>query len=447
MKMILTVGHYRFKWTLLALHLLYFSLLLWVYTTFIVDIYQYTSIPNSLSINKIIISIIFIIISFSFLRDNGLPSFFYLNLILALGISPSFVIFSGGDLPFLFAITVFFAFLVVAITVRIIKLRRLRLKYIDTNKLLYFFAILSLLFIFSIFAFGGGRFINFDIMRVYDFRSEAASNLPSIYSYLSPNFSKIIIPLGIVFSFIYRKRMLLLIFIFCAVMIFALTSNKSPLFIPFAIVFTYWVSNFSKKEDLTIMALIMVVLIGAVTYYLKLSGIQRLWGWFGALFIYRTLIIPSLLDWYHFEFFSSNPVYYWADSKFSLGLITRPYDIPMQYLIGREYFGSEHIAANTGWIGSGMGNAGYWGILLYSILFGLFLSLIDVYAKKLDKRVILAICLIPVTTIARSCDFSSMFLTQGLFALLFVLIFLGGDINQKITRSLVDKRSELGNVF
>ena len=147
-------------------------------------------------------------------------------------------------------------------------------------------------------------------------------------------------------------------------------------------------------------------------------------GLFGNLFVRRSLLVPSLLNWAYFDFFSVNPNTYWADSKLSLGMISSPYDLGIAELIGREFMGNEETHANTGWIGSGMANAGYVGIALYSVFLGLLLSLLDAYAKKLGYSLILAIFVLNVMTATQSADFTTMLLTHGLFALLLIVMLL-----------------------
>ena len=424
---------YRFEWRLLALHIIYFVALQCLFTKFIVIIYAYQGLlVDSLNIIKVMFSIFFIVTAFALLRKNELPSFFYLNLIIALIVTPSLVLFSGCDLPFSFALTTWFAFAIVAFVAQISKLHTFRTKHIKSKTLLHCFVVLSGLFILSIFALGGGKYINFDFSLVYDLRQEVADNLPHIYSYLMPSFSKVIIPLGIILSLIYKQRVMLLMLILCDIMIFALSTHKTPLFIPFAVIGAYWLSKYPKGVNVTIMFLIFGVIVSGFVYYLLPLGLNETWIWIGAIFTYRILLLPSLLNWQHLEFFSTNPYYYWADSKFTLGAVTSPYDFPMPFQVSLAYVGIERMgSANVGWIGSGVGNAGYLGIVLYSVLLGLFLSLIDAYGKKIDKSVMFAIFLIPVLTAVQSVDLTGMLLTQGLLVLFLIVIFLDPNVKPR----------------
>jgi hypothetical protein len=408
---------YKFDGRLLALHLIYFALLLWVYSNYFLNVIGYVGVTNAFNINKAIFAPFAITAAFVLLRNNGLPSYFFLNIIIALTVTPSLVIFCGSDLPFSFIIVTWIAFAILAMAARLFRLRRIRTKHIDAITLVRWLAGLSLLYIASIFALGGGRFINFDISRVYEIRRVAAAAMPGIYEYWMSNFSQAIIPL-------------LIVFIFCSFMIFALASHKAPLFIPIAVIFIYWLSRNAKVVNLTMLAIITIVVIGSLDFYLKQSGIGGIVGWFGSLTIYRLLLAPSLLNWSYFAFFSVHPYSFWSVSKFTFGLFTSPYDIGIPFLIGREVFGDAAMCANTGWIGSGMANAGYFGVGLYSFFIGLFLSFIDAYAKTLGYSLVVAVFLIPVMIVTTSTDLPTMLLTNGLLALLIMVILLKANLEQ-----------------
>jgi len=165
---------HSFEWGLLVLHFVFYGLLLWVYTTYIVDIFGYAGFVDEFNIRKAIFSPFLITLAFLLLRNNGLPSYFFLNIIIALTVTTSLVIFSGSNLPILFIAVTWVSFAILAIVARYSRVSRIRLKHIHNNNvLLRWLAGISLLFIASIFAFGGGAYLNFDLMRVYEFRREA----------------------------------------------------------------------------------------------------------------------------------------------------------------------------------------------------------------------------------------------------------------------------------
>ena len=431
---------YNFDWRLLVLHIIYFALLLWIYTTHILDIYGYvhTEFKDALNINKAIFAQFAITAAFALLRNNGLPSYLFLNIIIAFTLTPSLVIFSGSDLSFSFLAVTWIAFAILAMVARFFRLCRIRAPQINATILLRWLAGLSLLLIASIFAYGGGRFINFDLSRVGEFRYDAGGNLPRIFGYLIPSFAYAIYPLGIGLSFVCRQKLLIIVFIFCAVMGSALSSDRGTLFAPVAVIFIYWFSQHPKPSNLTLLALITVVVIGGLAFYLSQSGVGGIIGWFGSLAIYRSLFGPSLLNSTYYDFFSLNPYNYWAGHKFTLDLFVGPYDLRIPNLIGLEVWGNAEMCANTGWIGSGMGQAGYFGVALYSVLIGLLLSLFDAYAKKLGYSIVAAAFLIHVLVITTSIDFTVVFLNHGLLMLLLIVILLKPNLKHYKNSATMD---------
>ena len=98
----------------------------------------------------------------------------------------------------------------------------------------------------------------------------------------------------------------------------------------------------------------------------------------------------------------------------SFGLSEMTYSLSPAHLIGLEYFGNEETGANTGWIGSGYMNAGLIGMLLYSIIIGFLLKILDGYSRPINKRVIISILIAPMLTLISASDLPSAFLNHGI---------------------------------
>ncbi|MGB5970515.1 MAG: hypothetical protein WBG70_19535, partial [Spirulinaceae cyanobacterium] len=355
-----------------TLHLIYFLTLLCVYSEYIVSLFSYNGFENSLNLNNLPISIILIFVSSFSIQKPGLPSYFFLHLTLALVIIPSLVIYCGSNIPIQFVFVSVSAFMLMSMTVNILHVPRFRSSKINSNKLLVFLVILVVAIIGSVLALGGGRFLNFSLAAVYDFRRVAADNLPGIYSYLLPITSKALIPFGATIALLNRRKLILLLLVGLSVLLFGLTSHKSLIFYPFVVIFIYWISRKKHLLNYFLLALIGVVFLSGLDFWMYSQGFTSLSGWFGSLFTRRTLMVPALLNWFYIDFFSDNPYYFWSQSALSFGLVEPPFELSSVNLIGLEYFGREETSANTGWIGSGYANAGFIGVYLYSVLIGIF---------------------------------------------------------------------------
>lgn len=164
------------------------------------------------------------------------------------------------------------------------------------------------------------------------------------------------------------------------------------------------------------------VIVIAIMIYGELP-VTSLFGWVESMFIWRSLIVPSFLDYEHIMFFSENPWYFWSGSQITMGLVEEPYrGVGMAQLIGLAVFNDASLQANTGFIGSGFAQAGLFGVVLYAAGAGIVLALCEGAASALGSRLVNAAMLTLVLTMFMSTDFVGMFLTHGL-ALAIVLLF------------------------
>ncbi|HEI4071828.1 TPA: O30 family O-antigen polymerase, partial [Escherichia coli] len=96
-----------------------------------------------------------------------------------------------------------------------------------------------------------------------------------------------------------------------------------------------------------------------------------------SLFIRRLLFIPALLNTYYFDFFDNKFVYY--SSSYLSSIIDYPYDRPIPEVIGLNYFNSDEMSANNGYISDGFANAGSIGIFINIVLASILLKIFKDY--------------------------------------------------------------------
>jgi len=102
-----------------------------------------------------------------------------------------------------------------------------------------------------------------------------------------------------------------------------------------------------------------------------------------SILIERIFFDQSLMTYCYFDFFNHHPIFF-SESLFFNQFFTYPFDLPSANLIGKVYFNNPASHANTGIIGDGFMNLGYYGVLLFGILFSsifLFFNSIE-----FDKR-------------------------------------------------------------
>ena len=94
----------------------------------------------------------------------------------------------------------------------------------------------------------------------------------------------------------------------------------------------------------------------------------------------------------------------------------------MADLVGAAYL-NEGNHANTGWVGSGYGQAGLFGVAVYSLILGFVVKLFDSFAHQTSNAIASAFFFVPTITMISSSDTLSVFFTQGLLPSL-VLFFM-----------------------
>ena len=200
---------------------------------------------------------------------------------------------------------------------------------------------------------------------------------------------------------------------------FALTNHKGPLFYPLFAAFIYYGSGRKNVIPIIISGLIMLLTI-SLLFYLINPGHKLL----ASLFLRRVFLVPGLLNYFYFEYFSTHPFVLWSSSKLSFDFVDYPYDLDVPHLIGLEYFSNDLTGANTGWIGSGYMQLGYSGMMIYSCMLGLIYCLINSYTTSIDKRIVVSIVAVPMFVVMQSSDLPTAFLSHGILLSIVMLMLL-----------------------
>lgn len=388
-----------------------FFILLYGYYEFIVPIYGYTGFKWDVDRFKLLEGgIIVLIVAASLPKRFDKPSDVLLHVQFLYPIMPMLVLYGASDQPREYLYVILLAYLILVFFARNAGIKPVAVAQISPELMQRAILLLSILFIISIISFGGLRYLNFDLLRVYEYRSIAAINLPPIYGYLTPLVSKVFLPLALMLAVVKREWLFALLTIACSVMLFALTSFKSILFYPVAVLGLYYVLKRKNVIQMLLYAYIAVLLVSITGFLIEEGG-----SLIGSLLLRRVNFIPSYINFLYYDYFSmpTNPYVLWAESRMTFGLVEYPYDIDVPHLIGREYFGSEKTGANTGWVGSGYMQLGYIGLLFYASIVGVLLNLIDAYGKRIDKNIIVAIIIVPVRAIMDNSDLPTALFTHG----------------------------------
>lgn len=351
------------------------------------------------------------------LTINRLSDFYLLVFVLGL-LAPisSFYGLSGSSIyPFLLSVLVFLVFYL--LTRRPIYNLCPNLPALAEGKSIVILVsfVLVVFLVFWYFYSGAVKYINFDISRVYEFRSDSA-NVANIgfLAYLNSWIYQVL-NLFLISVFLLKKRYLIVaILLSVQVFFFAVTGHKSLLFYPFLIfgVFFY----FSNRDGVSTIVLILLLLI--VFSGLVFIIFDNIWPL--SMLVRRVLFIPSALTYDYFSFFGSNESLYWSNSVLS-SFLDYPYDKSLPKLIGE--FNGTNAGANNGFVASGYAHAGFFGVMFYTVIFSFVVLVVEKFSSSLPLWFSIAVTVVPVRAAIISSDLFTVLLTHGLI-LTVILILL-----------------------
>ncbi len=412
------------KLRILSLYLIVFGLLWLGYGTFIVPVFGYSGFnwsPDRIKASESLL--VFIIFVWMLPSSVKRPSDFFIHLHFLLPIVPMLVLYAAADLPRTYMYFVVLTFAAVCLF-RKCHIPRIKGYIIPIPIMTWGLLILVAIYILSIILLGALKYVNFNLLNVYEFRTDASENMPAIAGYLSPLVSNILLPFLLLLTVMLRKWLIAALSITGSVMMFALTSHKGPLFYPFFALTIFFIMGTNRRIIVLFLfshvLLILVSLLPFLLSQIELTEPSFFSIAVGSLGFRRGYFVPSYLNFLYYDFFSINPHTMWAESKLTLGLVDYPYDLSAPYQIGYFYFNNFETGANTGWLGSGYMHLGFAGMLLYAFVVGLLLATVDMLAKGRESRIYTAIFSTPFLALFISSDVPTVMLTHGFLLALFL---------------------------
>jgi hypothetical protein len=251
---------------------------------------------------------------------------------------------------------------------------------------------------------------NLFFIDVYKTRA-ATKGLSNVYfGYTYSLYTKIIIPLIIIFSLELKNRLMTFAGIVYLILFYLFGAHKT-VYLGILVVLAFYRFNYLKSAN---WILFLSILLMMVCFILAMVGYDYPW----ILTFRRVHFLPTLLDISYLDFFHENFMY-WSESILS-GLFEYPYDQRHEYIIGKTYFNRPEMAANNGLISDGFMNLGTLGVLIHSVLIGGYFMVLN--SLKISPRYFGLYFLVIFSFISSSIF--TVFLTHGAFALLLISIFL-----------------------
>jgi hypothetical protein len=274
-----------------------------------------------------------------------------------------------------------------------------------------------LLFVVWIFASGVISNANLNFSKVYEFRESNSKVLNiGILSYLNIWVTKIFNIFAIAFCLHKKKYLLAAIFILLQILFFSVLAVKSVFFYPFLVVGIWFYFKKSNSSIVLPFLLILVIVLVNMSYWV-FDDIRP-----ASMLIRRVFFVPAELTFVYFEFFQDNLNVYWSNSIL-LNFIDYPYDTRLSNVIG-NYVGTG-TNANNGYISSGFAHAGIFGVLIYSVILGITLRILNTLCNSgIPMWMAIALTVVPFRSLLVNSDLLVTMMTHGLLLTVFLIALL-----------------------
>jgi hypothetical protein len=269
-----------------------------------------------------------------------------------------------------------------------------------------------------------------DFVEVYERRAYVSELMQGFEAYVL-QLGMILNSFAVILAIRTKKYAQVVISAAIAVVFFGIVGSKSQIILPILSVGVMYFST--KKHFLSTVIVGIVAFACYITYYYIYTDEPVL---LVANTFRRIGFIPVLLNSFYIDYYNSAGYLFWSYSKISFGLLEYRDTLETGNLIGYQYLASAENHANTGLIGSGYMNAGYFGIALYSFILGLIAAFVDKIAAAKGIEPLAAILAVPsMLTVVTSGDLPSMILSGGL-GLVLLLLVLMPDLQLVVKSSL-----------
>ncbi|MCG2459124.1 hypothetical protein K8352_00015 [Flavobacteriaceae bacterium F89] len=256
---------------------------------------------------------------------------------------------------------------------------------------------------------------NLFLQDVYQTRSIMGALANPYIGYTYSPFTKIIVPLIIVFALELKNKLVLVIGILCLILFYLFGAHKT-VYVGLIVLLVFYKLQYSQTVNIILKLSVILVVCCMV---LAVFGYDYPW----ILTFRRIHFLPSLLDISYLDFFKDNYLF-WSESVLK-DFFTYPYDVRHEHLIADLYLNRPKTAANNGLISDGYMNMGTWGVCINIFIVSLYFMVLN--SLKLPSKYFGLYLLVIFSFISSSL--SIVLLTHGAIVLLLVSIFILNDKN------------------
>jgi len=414
-----------------GLLLVFKALLDVVYVLFVHPYYGYSGFSMQLDGLKLLESYLLLISLFFFLpRGEGRISAVGIKLLFIMMVAPTLSLYAMKSESRTFMYLFMGGFWLTLLTIRVLpKVRIARIKDSSSALLIGLCGVSLLVYGVLLRIRGVPTLHALDLSSVYEVRTAFyAQGLPGIMGYLISWQANVINSFLIGLAWYQRRYFGVATVLALQLLLFLFTGMKSFLFAPALVLFLVYAVQKKHFFKLTLKSFIIGISFSFVFHALGGSIMVP------SLFIRRLLFVPAQNYFYYYDFFSSHQFMYLSQSILN-PFFANPYGMRITNMIGSLYYGQPAMSVNTGYLADAYMNFGAAGILIFSLILGVFFVFLDSLTKKTNMAISVAAIAIPLLSLVNSA-LSTTLLTHG-FLLSALLVWL-------YTRSTKEKANALG---
>ena len=262
--------------------------------------------------------------------------------------------------------------------------------------------------------------MNFDLAAVYTFRAEFERETFPLSNYLIA-WQAYVVNMAILASVAYGGRWGLMIAMLAAqVLLFGMTNHKAFLLAPALVLGVLWLGRSPVRVAWGIVVGGTFVVLASWGLFLLTDDVM-----IPSILVRRLFFVPAELHLWYYDFFSSlaHPLLMLSNSVLAAAS-PYPYADPVPTLIGWAYLGVE-TSANAGWLADAFAHFGLGGMVVFSLILGLFLRVVDGFAIGVPRSLATAVVAVPAMALVNSGLFTVL-LTHGFMLTVVVLWAMSG---------------------
>lgn len=313
---------------------------------------------------------------------------------------------------------VYFAFISVFLLRYFKDGKTLKIKKIQKNN--YYGIYISLFFtivgVIWFFISGAVRNFNLDLASVYDFRREVGISLSyGILGYISVWVYKVFSIYLLTYAFYKKNIIFIVVMILLQIFYFGVTSHKSVLFFPFLIFGLFYI--FKNKSNTSR----LINYLNALLLFFLFLVIYTNTEFILSLGFRRAFFTTSRMLFDYYAIFSDLGYIYMSNNLLSF-FLDYPYSESPFFFVG-SYFGGEDLSANVGYLGTSFMHFGFVGMILFTVIIGQILAIIDkiTLVNQIPNWFASSLVIIPFNSLFTSAELSTTLLTHGLAMSLLLL--------------------------